>query len=457
MNLTLSPDKKDDSLTGSPRLCLRGIETPKSKKIKYNKKIKRITLFSHYTKDKPIQISNDSPKCRQPKKSKTPKNITIKLFSDNKPLLSKYNYNEDFQRNNNHQFSFYQANLSPLIKTYKNNHRTINYMRSNTIHHSLRYNKSSMTNKSSFYIPNQDELSYCHLKLNKKPPVPERKPLFTKKETIILKHLDRTLPEHNSNTSLHLKQELIEHCAERNNQPKSIQDCFHSMSKILEFRKRSRLKAMSTRPNQIYNNTTINSSLTRTIDEEYTIINNTNQSVENTQSTLTTSKLNVNSNDNSSNLFHKFRPTKSRAVTYLKPRALLIKKSLESHEDSYHKETNIERKAKIKANKIADSIGNIASEYDFSNKDREGFSENNLNRVIILKQIQKGFFGGELLNKLNNKKLRKFNEDKKLLTLSRLGPPKYLKNRFKLNTIFKFKQKTGLFMGTSQKFNIENA
>jgi hypothetical protein len=214
---------------------------------------------------------------------------------------------------------------------------------------------------------------------------------------------------------------------------------------------------MSTRPNQIYNNTTINSSLTRTIDEEYTIINTNNQSVENTQSTLTTSKFNVNSNDNSSYLFHKFRPTKSRAVTYLKPRALLIKKSLESHEDSYHKETNIERKAKIKANKIADSIGNIASEYDFSNKDREGFSENNLNRVIILKQIQKGFFGGELLNKLNNKKLRKFNEDKKLLTLSRLGPPKYLKNRFKLNTIFKFKQKTGLFMGTSQKFNIENA
>mgnify|MGYP003314403717 CR=1 FL=1 len=48
MNLTLSPDKKDDSFTDSPRLCLRNIETPKSKKIKYNKKIKRIKLFGHY-------------------------------------------------------------------------------------------------------------------------------------------------------------------------------------------------------------------------------------------------------------------------------------------------------------------------------------------------------------------------------------------------------------------------
>jgi hypothetical protein len=320
-------------------------------------------------------------------------------------------------------------------------------MKSKTMLHSIHYDDNNNKHKrthNTLHTLEYDTLPI--MLLPKKPCIPDTKGLLTKREELLLKNIDKHLLPDKDQT-LHLKQELIDHCAIRNKQPCNIQGCLHSLSKVIDFKQRSRRKSFSLQPHYLTNNNNTATISATTID---------NTIEENVDSNMNHKTI-LTFNDDTDGLFKRFRKTKTLAFTSLKSRDALLKRNFDWLDESYKMYKECAKKGTKKANKIAGTIMDIIGEYEEPNEDQNGFSVNNLNRVIILKQIQKGFFGGELLNKLNNKKLRKFNEDKKLLTLSRLGPPKYLKNRFKLNTIFKFKQKTGLFMGTSQKFNIENA
>lgn len=400
------------------------------------------------SKDTIPQSTNDSSLYQGKTISKTPKYTSIKLFNNNNTHLTEHFNNEFF--NENGKVNHFKGHGTSLLKAYQDKGNTTQrskFMKSKTMLHSIHYDDNNNNNNKHKRTHNTlHTLEYDTLPimlLPKKPCIPDTKGLLTKREELLLKNIDKHLLPDKDQT-LHLKQELIDHCAIRNKQPCNIQGCLHSLSKVIDFKQRSRRKSFSLQPHYLTNNNNTATISATTID---------NTIEENVDSNMNHKTL-LTFNDDTDGLFKRFRKTKTLAFTSLKSRDALLKRNFDWLDESYKMYKECAKKGTKKANKIAGTIMDIIGEYEEPNEDQNGFSVNNLNRVIILKQIQKGHFDEGAFDSVSTRRGTKKTREKTIAALSKLGPPNFLKNNFKASTIIKFKQNTGIFMGSKEKEKI---
>jgi hypothetical protein len=284
------------------------------------------------SKDTIPQSTNDSSLYQGKTISKTPKYTSIKLFNNNNTHLTEHFNNEFF--NENGKVNHFKGHGTSLLKAYQDKGNTTQrskFMKSKTMLHSIHYDDNNNNNNKHKRTHNTlHTLEYDTLPimlLPKKPCIPDTKGLLTKREELLLKNIDKhLLPE--KEQTLHLKQELIDHCAIRNKQPCNIQGCLHSLSKVIDFKQRSRRKSFSLQPHYITNN----NNNTATISA--TTIDNT-----------------IEENDDTDGLFKRFRKTKTLAFTSLKSRDALLKRNFDWLDESYKMYKECAKKGTKKANR----------------------------------------------------------------------------------------------------------
>ena len=219
------------------------------------------------------------------------------------------------------------------------------------------------------------------------------------------------------------------------------------MSKVLECKQRFRRKSCSMQPPYSNNNNTATVSTTTADDTSEQNADAVNNAYLNHKPLLTFT-------EDSEGLPKRFRKTKTLAYNNLRSRDALLKRTIDWLDNSYKVYRECVKKGTKKANKIAGTIMNIIGEYEDPMQDQNGFSINNLNRVILLKKIQKGHFDEGTFDSVNTRRGKKQTREQTTATLTKLGPPNFLKSNFKASTIIKFKQNTGIFMGSSTKDTI---
>ena len=400
------------------------------------------------SKDTFPQSTNDSSLYQGKTISKTPKYTSIKLFNNNNMhLTERSNKHEEFF-NENGKVNHFKGHGTSLLKAYqdKGNTKRSKFIKSKTMLHSshnYHYDDQHKRTHNMLHTLEYDTLPI--MLLPKKPSIPDTKGLLTKREELLLKNIDKhLLPD--KDHQFHLKQELIDHCAIRNKQPCNIQGCLQSLSKVLDLKQRSRRKSCSLQPRYLNNH---NNNNTATISTTIVDDNSGNNTIEENDY-----KALLTFNEGSEGMLKRFRKTKTLAFTSLKSRDALLKRSIDWLDDSYKVYKECVKKGTKKANKIAGTIMDIIGEYEEQMDDQNGFSINNLNRVIILKQIQKGHFDEGTFDSINTRRGTNRTREKTIAALSKLGPPHFLKNNFKASTIIKFKQNTGIFMGSKEKEKI---
>ncbi len=110
---------------------------------------------------------------------------------------------------------------------------------------------------------------------------------------------------------------------------------------------------------------------------------------------------------------------------------------------------------KVKARKLSDLIQNVSGHYEEQDSDDfiyTHYNRNNLNRVIRVRNILKNGHDKEIenigINEIQILKNERAEADKYFLaTLKSVGPPSFMKTKFRLKTMETYKNVSGRYFG----------
>jgi hypothetical protein len=126
--------------------------------------------------------------------------------------------------------------------------------------------------------------------------------------------------------------------------------------------------------------------------------------------------------------------------------------------DEYYFRKEVRKKGKLKANKELKAISNLMTEYEELNEDKGSYSKKNLNRIVDLLRLKEFEFNEFEMNNPKDVKRDKITPETEegcyiLTAISRLGPPPFLKTKFKSKTIFKYNDSMGFGFGSTRNKN----
>ena len=126
--------------------------------------------------------------------------------------------------------------------------------------------------------------------------------------------------------------------------------------------------------------------------------------------------------------------------------------------ENYYFKKETRKKGKIKALKELKAISNLLTEYEELNKDKGAYSQQNLNRIIDLLKLKEFDFNEFEMNNPKEVKRDKITPETEegcyiLTAISRIGPPPFLKTKFKSKTISKYNDSMGFGFGSTRNKN----
>ena len=126
--------------------------------------------------------------------------------------------------------------------------------------------------------------------------------------------------------------------------------------------------------------------------------------------------------------------------------------------ENYFFKKEARKKGKIKALKELKAISNLLTEYEELNKDKGAYSQQNLNRIIDLLKLKEFDFNEFEMNNPKEVKRDKITPETEegcyiLTAISRIGPPPFLKTKFKSKTISKYNDSMGFGFGSTRNKN----
>ena len=126
--------------------------------------------------------------------------------------------------------------------------------------------------------------------------------------------------------------------------------------------------------------------------------------------------------------------------------------------ENYFFKKEARKKGKIKALKELKAISNLLTEYEELNKDKYAYSQQNLNRIIDLLKLKEFDFNEFEMNNPKEVKRDKITPETEegcyiLTAISRIGPPPFLKTKFKSKTISKYNDSMGFGFGSTRNKN----
>ena len=126
--------------------------------------------------------------------------------------------------------------------------------------------------------------------------------------------------------------------------------------------------------------------------------------------------------------------------------------------DEYYFKKEVRKKGKIKAFKELKAISNLMTEYEELNEDKGAYSKQNLNRIVDLLQLKEYDYNEFEMNNPKEVKRDKITPETEegcyiLTAISRLGPPPFLKTKFKSKTISKYNDSMGFGFGSTRNKN----
>ena len=121
--------------------------------------------------------------------------------------------------------------------------------------------------------------------------------------------------------------------------------------------------------------------------------------------------------------------------------------------DDYFFKKEVKKTGKIKAMRELKAISNILTEYEELNIDKGTYSKQNLNRIVELLKLKSFHFNEEEMNNIKEINIDKFDYNTEegcyvINAISHLGPPPFLKTKFKSSTISKYNDSIGLGFGS---------